>query len=99
MKQHRYRISVEHLSDPQGAPSLHPEPLRFETGNHDDILAIVARLRQRGDFTAEDAAALGVGLKLFGEVMLAHKTHPLFAGFLPQFGVFMRGLKQGKPDA
>ncbi len=30
----------------------------------------------------------------FSEVMLEHKDHPLFEEFLPQFGQFMKNLKQ-----
>lgn len=97
MKQHRYRITVEHLSDPDGAPSSHPAPLQFEVGNHDDILAVVARLTQRTDLDAASATALGVGLKLFGEVMLENRQHPLFAELFPQFGDFMKKLKKGNP--
>lgn len=95
MKQHRYRISVEHLSDANGAPSQYTAPLQFETGNHDDILAIVARIRQRGDLGDEHAAAFAVGLKLFGEVMLENKDHPLFSDFRPHFAQFMKQLKKG----
>ncbi|MGL4410083.1 MAG: DUF3861 family protein [Zoogloea sp.] len=46
---------------------------------------------------AESATAFAVGLKLFGEVMLENRQHPLFADFLPQFGQFMKQLKKG-PD-
>lgn len=39
MKQHRYRITVEHLASADGAPlSL---PLQFEAASHDEILALV----------------------------------------------------------
>lgn len=104
MKQHRYRITVEHLSDAQGNPTTYPAPLQFETGNHDDILAIAARMRQRGDFDAETATAFAIGLKLFSEVMLTHRQHPLFEELGPQFGQFMKRLKQrgdaaGRPSA
>lgn len=95
MRQHRYRITVEHLADPNGAPSEHEKPLQFEIGNHDDIFAVVERLRSRSDLDKETASALGVGLKLFGEVMLENKNHQLFADFLPHFGQFMKNLKKG----
>ncbi len=94
MKQHRYRVTLEHLADAHGAPSPH-QPLQFETGNHDDIIAIVERLRTRGDFTDESAAAFGLGLKLFGEVMLTDKNNPLFTEFRPHFAQFMKTLKTG----
>lgn len=88
-------MTVEHLADPKGNPSSHDAPLQFEVGNHDDIQAVVERLRQRGDLGDDTAMALGVGLKLFGEVMLDNRQHPLFADFLPHFGEFIRHLKQG----
>jgi hypothetical protein len=34
-----------------------------------------------------------IGLKLFSEVMLKNRNHPLFEEFLPAFGVFMKKLK------
>lgn len=94
MKQHRYQITVEHLADAHGNPSTHPEPLRFEAGNHDDILAIAERMRGRGEFPPDTANALAVGLKLFSEVMLENRGHPLFADFAPHFRAFMQHLKK-----
>ncbi len=94
MKQHRYRVTVEHLALPDGSPPPTAESLSFETGNHDDILAIVARMRQRGELPEADATALAVGLKLFSEVMLQHRGLPLFADFAPHFKAFMQQLKQ-----
>ena len=98
MKQHRYRVTLEHLTDAQGAPSAYSEPLQFEVGNHDDVFAIVERLRARGDFSSEAAAAFGVGLKLFSEVMLEDKGNPLFSEFRPHFAQFMKVLKKGPQD-
>lgn len=95
MKQHRYRVTVEHLALPDGTPPPHAQPLSFETGNHDDILAIVDRMRQRADLPAGDATAFAVGLKLFSEVMLQHRSMPLFADFAPHFKAFIQRLKQG----
>ena len=95
MKQHQYRITVEHLSMPDGTASPHAAPLVFEVGNHDDILHIVERLSARSDLASLNPAALAVGLKLFGEVMLAHRDHPLFASLRPHFGEFMKALKRG----
>ncbi len=95
MKQHRYRITVEHLADTKGEPSTHAAPLQFEAGNHDDLFAIVERMRGRGDFDADTAASLAIGLKLFSEVMLENKAHPLFAGFKEPFAQFMQTLKKG----
>jgi hypothetical protein len=94
MKQHRYRVTVEHLQDPGGNPVAR-DPLRFEVGNHDDIFAIVERMRGRGDFDPATATAFAVGLKLFSETLLEHRDHPLFAQFQPHFKQFMKHLKKG----
>lgn len=97
MKQHHYRITVEHLADKEGLPPATPSALSFEAGNHDELLGIVERIRARGDFEPEIAAAFALGLKLFGEVMLTHRDHPLFEEMGPQFGAFMKRLKGGTP--
>lgn len=94
MKQHRYRIRVEHLADAEGQPT-ETAPLAFEVGNHDDILQIVAKIRERGDFGADQSAALAIGIKLFGEVMLENRDHPLFTEFKPHFLQFIKTLKKG----
>ena len=57
MKNHHYRITVEHLSTPDGQAVDVPGTLQFECGAHDDILALVQRSRQRGDFDADTAAS------------------------------------------
>jgi hypothetical protein len=98
MKQHQYRVTLEHLADADGTPST-DAPLSFAVGNHDDILAIAERMRRRGDFAEDSATALAVGLKLFGEVMLENKDHPLFADFKPHFQQFMKELKKGPAGA
>ena len=94
-KQHRYRITVEHIASPEG-DLIPPARLQFETGNHDDILAMVDRAAARTGFNAETAAAFAVGLKLFSEVMLENRQNPLFQEFSTHFGQFMKQLKQGR---
>jgi hypothetical protein len=93
---HKFRITVEHLADHHGNPGVRP-PLTFKAGNHDNILDIVERIQARGQFSADEAAAFAVGLKLFGEVMLDHRKDPLFADLQPHFADFMKKLKGGQP--
>ena len=88
MSQNRYRVTLEALPEAR-------DSLQFDVGCHDDIFAVVNKLRQRGDFDEASATAFGVGMKLFGEVMLENRDHPLFAEFRPHFAQFMRALKQG----
>lgn len=96
MKQHRYRVTVEHLADAKGAASTH-EPLVFGAVSHDDIIAIARRMQARGDFDADTAAQLAVGIKLFGEIVLENRAEPMFAALRPHFSAFMKELKKGPP--
>ena len=98
MKQHRYKLRLEHLSTPKGE-SLDYAPLDLEFGNHDDIFQIIEKIRGRGDLDENGATAFAIGLKLFGEVMLENKEHPLFSSFRPEFRKFMRQLKAGPEQA
>jgi len=92
MKGHRYRVTIEHLGTPKGDGPLH-EPLTFEAVNHDEILAIVERIRASAQYEQDEAAALGIGLKLFSEVMLKRRDDPLFAAVQPAIRAFIGGLK------
>lgn len=94
MKQHRYRITVEHLVDAKGSPSAYGKPLQFEVGNHDDIFAVVEKLRQRDDLDGVAVTSFAVGMKLFSEVMLENRGHPLFQELAPHFSDFMKLLKR-----
>ncbi|WP_430459652.1 DUF3861 domain-containing protein [Thalassolituus sp. LLYu03] len=98
MKQHQYRITVEHLADANGNPSTYDKPLTFNAGNHDDIFRVVEFVRARGDFSEDQATAFAVGLKLFGETLLENKDHPLFADFRSHFVDFMKHLKKGRAE-
>lgn len=77
-REHRYRVTLEHMATPKEEQPLH-EPLSFETANHDDIFSIIERSRAKGVFDEETASSLALGLKLFSEVMLKNREHPLFA--------------------
>ncbi|TNC91854.1 DUF3861 domain-containing protein [Thalassolituus sp.] len=93
MKQHQYRIQLEHLCDADGHPSCHQKKLDFKVGNHDDIFQIIERMKHRDDLSPVHATSLALGLKLFSEVMLENKGHPLFTEFTPHFLAFMKKLK------
>ncbi|MBE1161732.1 DUF3861 domain-containing protein [Dyella acidiphila] len=84
---HRYRIQVECIDGASTAP------LSFEVQQHDDLLAIVERVRHGTAFAADDALALAVGLKLFTGVMLGARHDPLFAEIQPAMRRFIGNLK------
>lgn len=97
MNSYRYRVTVEKLTDAKGEP-VHGQSLSFYSANHDDILAIVARLQEKLPFDAGTAASLGVGLKLFGEVALMRRNDPMFAQIRPALAEFIQQLKSA-PEA
>ena len=98
MSAHQYCVTLEYLGGKHAGAEAHT-PLRFEAGNHDDLFDIVERVRGANLTDADQAAALALGLKLFGEVMLAHRKDPLFAPLQPAFSEFMAAFKQRIRDA
>lgn len=80
----RYKVTVEEVSG--------EKTLSFESENHEDIFAIVEKLKQHPDFK-DDAAEFGVGLKLFTGVIMKQKTNPIFKNLMPHFKDFMMELK------
>lgn len=93
MKGHLYRLTLEHLEDPKGNPVTKP-PLQFEARNHDDLYAIVDRIKAKGLFDAQEATAFAIGLKLFREVMLHNRGSEVFRELDPHMGEFMKALKK-----
>ncbi|QRK11449.1 DUF3861 domain-containing protein [Archangium violaceum] len=100
MLAHRYRLTLEHLATRREGETLHTEPVTFEFENHDDIFEIISRMRRQEGLSEGDQQELAVGLKLFSEVMLRNREHPLFQGLQPHFRDFMKTLKErGKAAA
>jgi hypothetical protein len=91
MSKHAYRLSLTPL-DPASS-EIAAEALHVEIESHDNIIETVARLRARPDLDADEAAALGLGLKSLGWVLLRQKKAPLYAGFLGQLSAFIKSLK------
>ena len=91
MPRHHYRITIESLDDDSASP------LGFDASTHDDLFRIVERTRSRGEFDSDGAAAFALGVKLFGEALMARKDLPHLAALAPHFGEFMRALKGGAP--
>lgn len=89
---HQYELTLKHLTNQYGEVVDVPA-LVIQIQNHDDILRIVRMFQAQSDWSADEAAAFVVGMKLFGETMLMHKDHPLFTEFKPHFQVFMKHLK------
>jgi len=97
MSAHNFRITLEYAGGKKAAEP--PEPLSFEAGNHDDIFDIIARVRGSGLFDQDEAAALALGMKLFSEVMLAHRDDPLFAPIAGAYRDYMVNFKARMREA
>ena len=92
-REHRYRITVEHLAAPREDAPLHP-PLTFEDGNHDDLFRIVDLQRASGRFGSDDeAAAFAIGLKLLGEAVLRNRNDALLQQLKAPIREFVQQLK------
>ena len=88
-----YRLRLEQVAGIQPDSPQH-EPLELTFENHDDIFAIVERLQGRNLFAEPgQSTEFAIGLKLFSEVMLKNRQHPLFEELAPAFSAFMKRLK------
>jgi hypothetical protein len=91
---YQYQITLEQLQLANGEPANH-EPLQLTFENHDDIFNIIERLQQKDPFNSRvQAAEFAIGLKMFSEVMIKNKNHPLFEELFPAFRFFMEKLKK-----
>lgn len=91
-KNYTYRLNLRALEDKSGAER--EAKLQFDFENHDDIFDIVERIKSKSVFEEEQIATeFAVGLKLFTEVLLKNRKHPLFEELGPQMAAFMKKLK------
>lgn len=88
-----YEVSVRLVRGRDGHAPDKAASVTFEHNNHDDIIAIVDRMRGNSDLAPEAAAAVAVGTKLLGEVMLKEKHNPLFNPLRAGFHAFIAALK------
>lgn len=96
-KGNRYDLRLRELALRDGGEAS--KWIEFEFENHDDIMALLDKAQQEGWFDKpSDSVELVLGIKLFAEVMLRQRKHPLFVDFFPAFVDFMRLLK-GKNQA
>jgi hypothetical protein len=90
---HQYHIRIDHISTPDGSATV-GQAFEFSFTSHDELLAIINTLQHRRDIRSPEAAPLGLGIKLFGSVMMKHRSEPLFADLWPHFSGFMKNLKK-----
>lgn len=92
-KNNLYKVRLTELALKDGSPAN--KSIEFEFENHDNVFSIIEKMQDKNIFgDREQAIEFALGLKLFSEVMLRHKEHPLFDELYPVFGQFMKKLKQ-----
>jgi hypothetical protein len=75
---HTYEVSLNLVRGRDGEPPREPAALSFQHVNHDDVIAIVDRMRGNSGLAPDAAAAVAIGTKLLGEVMIREKNNALF---------------------
>lgn len=87
-----YQLDLKELKLKDGSEGTKNISLEFD--NHDNIFNIFEVIRSRQIFEDENTSTKFVlGLKLFTEVMLKNKQHPLFEELRPAITEFMKKLK------
>jgi Domain of Unknown Function with PDB structure (DUF3861) len=90
-----YEVSLTLLRGGDGQTALQPKALCFQHVNHDDIIAIVERVRGCSGLAPDAAASVAVGLKLLSEVMIREKDNTLFdplRGAMREFIMKLKGV-------
>ncbi|MFK7948856.1 MAG: DUF3861 domain-containing protein [Saprospiraceae bacterium] len=94
-KSNKYKLKLELLKLVREDEKTY-EPIELEFDNHDNIFAIIEKMKNRNRFkTEQQSIEFAIGLKLFSEVMLKNKDNPLFEEFRPAFGLLMKKIKSG----
>ncbi|MBF7092520.1 DUF3861 family protein [Flavobacterium sp. ALJ2] len=89
----KYKLTLEQVSLMK-EEAVFSQPLSLEFENHDEIFKIIDIIKEKKLFENENQSTeFAIGLKLFSEVMLKNRKHPLFEEFFPEFGAFMKKLK------
>ncbi|KIC03085.1 hypothetical protein OA88_05475 [Flavobacterium sp. JRM] len=89
----KYKLTLKQVSL-MNEETILSEPLSLEFENHDEIFTIIEKIKEKKLFEDENQSTeFAIGLKMFSEVMLKNRKHPLFEDFFPAFGEFMKKLK------
>ena len=90
---HQYKLTLTYLETAKGE-AVDKQPIELKFTNHDDIFSIIERIKAKHLFNDEKKATeFAIGLKMFSEVMLKNRKHPLFEELAPAFSEFMKKLK------
>lgn len=87
-----YQLQLKELSHKDGSSA--EKHLTFDFENHDDLFKIFEVVKSKNIFDDENTAhEFSLGLKLFTEVLIKNRKHPLFEDLSPAISEFMKKLK------
>jgi len=87
-----YQLDLKEIKLKDGSEGT--KNLSFGFDNHDDLFNIFEVIKSKKFFEDDNTAQeFALGLKLFTEVMLKNKQHPLFEELRPAILEFMKKLK------
>ncbi|WP_326983561.1 DUF3861 domain-containing protein [Chryseobacterium sp. MYb264] len=87
-----YQLTLKELTLKDGSEG--DKIVEFDFDNHDNLFQIFELINSKKIFEDEQTAQeFALGLKLFTEVMLKNKQHPLFEELRPAIMEFMKKLK------
>ena len=93
-KAYKYLLTLE-AKDAEKLQAASHKTLNVEFENHDDLFKIIDLAKSKKLFENENhSIEFSLGLKLFSEIILKHKDHPLFTEMKPAIVQFMNKLKQ-----
>lgn len=89
----KYHLTLKLLQSASGESNTFKQ-LELEFNNHDEIFEIIERIKAKNLFEdKEQGTEFAIGLKMFSEVMIKNRNHPLFEELKPAFQTFMKRLK------
>ncbi|MEH0153512.1 DUF3861 domain-containing protein [Limibacter armeniacum] len=90
----KYKMNLNLVSLANGEKPELEKAIELEFDNHDEIFGLIERSKEKNLFdNPQQSVEFTIGLKLFSEVMLKNRNHPLFEAFAPAFRDFMKKLK------
>lgn len=91
-RNNKYHLTLQELSLKDGSEG--GRTLEFDFENHDSLFHVFEVIQSKKIFEDENTAhEFALGLKLFTEVMIKNKQHPLFEELRPAIMEFMKKLK------
>ena len=89
--QYHLTLQLDEYANGEKEPA---KKLELQFSNHDELFDIIDKVQAKNIFSSkEESTEFALGLKLFSEVMLKNRNHPLFEELNTVFPMFMNKLK------